>query len=74
MKYVVIMTLGDWCNLYISKIGNEKEIVSYLKELEEQDRLNEVYAIFPLEEGAGDIIYDFLELDNETGEPIAVRE
>jgi hypothetical protein len=72
MKTTYIVILQDGFESYIGKIGDENEVIEYLKELEETQRLDRVIAIFPLIEGAKNQIDDFLELDNEDGFPIAV--
>jgi hypothetical protein len=72
MKTTYIVILQDGFESYIGKIGDENEVIEYLKELEETQSLDRVIAIFPLIEGAKNQIDDFLELDNEDGIPIAV--
>jgi hypothetical protein len=73
MKTIYVVILQEGFDSYIGKIGSEKEVAEYLKELEETQRLEKVIAIFPLIEGAKNQIDDFLELDNEDGIPIALQ-
>jgi hypothetical protein len=59
MKTTYIVILQDGFESYIGKIGDENEVIEYLKELEETQRLDRVIAIFPLIEGAKNQIDDF---------------
>jgi hypothetical protein len=73
MKTIYVVVLNDGFETYIGKIGSENEVIEYLKELQETERLYQVVAIFPLVEGGRNQIDDFLELDNEDGFPIDLQ-
>ena len=73
MKTIYVVVLNDGFETYIGKIGSENEVIEYLKELQETERLYQVVAIFPLVEGGKNQIDDFLELDNEDGFPIDLQ-